>query len=195
MQWFIAQTVGAKMHRDENLGAKILKGMKGLFGGHVIFAKLGAVIGADGQKGDFRVQFFSDLTKSRKVARIACVIDRATPQIEDVAAIPAVMVGHFARAPMFCRNKSNGGSRKAKAFPPTHFVHFFKAETVDKIAHAGGNDDRLIGGDLAKTAAMQVIEMGMGDEHEVDRGKVVVGEPCMAQAAHNEEPVGPVWVD
>ena len=142
------------MHRDENLGAKILKGMKGLFGGHVIFAKLGTVIGADGQKGDFRVQFFSDLTKPREVPRIARVVNRATSKIEDKATIPAVMVGHFAGAPMFCWNKSDGGSQKAKALPPFHFVHFFKAETVDKIAHVGWNDDRLIGGDLAKTAAM-----------------------------------------
>ncbi len=40
-----------------------------------------------------------------------------------------------------------------------------------------------------------MIEVGVGDQHEVDRGKVVVGESRMSQAAHDQEPIGPIWID
>ena len=37
--------------------------------------------------------------------------------------------------------------------------------------------------------------MGMSDENEVDGGKVVVRESCVAETADDEKPVGPVGID
>ena len=37
--------------------------------------------------------------------------------------------------------------------------------------------------------------MGMGNQYEIDGGKVVVGESCVAETADDEQPVGPVGID
>ena len=50
MKGFIAEAVGPKMHRDENLGFQIFKGSERFFWIHVVFAEFGAVIGPDGKK-------------------------------------------------------------------------------------------------------------------------------------------------
>jgi len=40
-----------------------------------------------------------------------------------------------------------------------------------------------------------VIEVGMGNQYEINGGKVVVGESCVAETADDEQPVGPVGID
>ena len=54
------------------------------------------------------------------------MVDRSSADIEDIAAIAAMVVGHLSGAPMFCGNKGDGGSWKAKSFPPVDFVDFLK---------------------------------------------------------------------
>lgn len=66
---------------------------------------------------------------------------------------------------------------------------------MDKVADSCGDNDGLIRGNLAEAFAVQVIEMGMGNEYKIDGGKVVVGEACVAETADDEKPVGPVGID
>lgn len=37
--------------------------------------------------------------------------------------------------------------------------------------------------------------MGMGNQYEIDAGKVMVGESCVAETADDEKPIGPVGID
>ena len=98
------------------------------------------------------------------------MIDRMSCQIDDISAIAPVQVGDLAGTPMLGRDKSDGGARKAKTFPPLHFVDFFEAEAVDQVAHAGGDHNRLVGGDPAEAFAVQMVEVGVGNKNQVDIG-------------------------
>jgi len=122
------------------------------------------------------------------------MVDRMAAQIHDVAAKAPVQIGDFAGAPMLGGDKGDGGSGETKSFPPFHFVHLFEAQTVDKVAHPVGYYDGLIGGNAAKAFAVEVVKMGVGDEDEVDIGKMVVGEAGVTEAANDEQPICPVWI-
>jgi hypothetical protein len=67
VQGFVTKAVSAKVHRNENLGAEVLKGVKRLFRVHMIFTKLWAVIGSDREQGNFGTQLLSYFTKSVKI--------------------------------------------------------------------------------------------------------------------------------
>lgn len=63
------------------------------------------------------------------------MVDRSSANIEDIAAIAAMVVGHLSGAPMFCGNKGDGRSREAQALPPFHLIDLFKTKSVDKICN------------------------------------------------------------
>ena len=93
----------------------------------MVFGELRAVVGADGEESNIGVKLFSNFTKPWKITRIACVVNGASAHIDDVATVATMVVGDFAGSPMLGGDKGDGGSWKAKAFPPVDFVHFFKA--------------------------------------------------------------------
>ena len=66
---------------------------------------------------------------------------------------------------------------------------------MNKVANSSGHDNGLIGGNPAEAATVEMIKMGVGDENEVDGGKVVVGESSVAEAPNDKKPVGPVGID
>lgn len=101
----------------------------------MVFSEFRAVIGTDGQKRDFRMEFLTDFTESVEVAGIAGVVDRSSAHIKDIAAIAPMVVGHLSGTPMFCGNKGDGRSWEAQALPPFHLVNLFKAKSVDKICN------------------------------------------------------------
>jgi len=74
-------------------------------------------------------------------------------------------------------------------------VNFLEAEVVDEVADGEGDDDGLIGSDSAEGAAVEVIEMGVGDENEVDAGEVVEMDAGMFDAFNDFKPASPVGVD
>jgi len=192
---FIAEPVGPKMHRNENLRLEILKGAERFFRVHMVFPEFRSVIGPDGKEGDFGVKFFSDLAKAREVTGIAGVVDGSPAHIDHISAISTMVIGDFPGTPVFGGDKGDGRSRKTEAFPPLHFIDFFKSKTVHEIADTGGTDNGLVGGDSAEAAPVEVVEVGVGDEDQIDRGEVMVGKTGMTQAPDHEKPVGPVWVD
>ena len=123
------------------------------------------------------------------------MVDRSSPDIDDITPIAAMVVGHLSCTPMFCRNKCDGRTRKAESLPPFHFIDFFKAKSVNQIPHSRGNDDGLVRCDLPEAPAVKVIEMGMGDQNKVNGGEVVMSQAGVAESSNNEEPVGPGRVD
>ena len=123
------------------------------------------------------------------------MVNRPSADIQDIAPVAAMVIGHLSRAPVFGRNKRDGRPGETEPFPPFHFVDFLEAKTVHQISHPGWNDDGLVGRDLPEAATVKVIEMGMGDQNKVDRGQVVLRQAGMAEPANHEKPVGPVRVD
>ena len=74
-------------------------------------------------------------------------------------------------------------------------VDAIKSESVDEATDMLGNGDRLVAGDSAKRAAVQMIEMGMSDQNQVDRGKVAKFDSRMLDPLDDLEPFRPIWVD
>ncbi len=54
------------------------------------------------------------------------MVDGASSHIDDITPVASVVIGDLACAPVFGGNKGDGGSWKAKSFPPVDFVDFFK---------------------------------------------------------------------
>jgi len=195
VEGFIAKPVGPKMHRDEDLRLKIFKGTEGFFRIHMVFPEFRTVIGPDGEEGDFGVKFFSDFAETRKVTRVARVINGAAAHIDHISAISTMVIGDLSGAPVFGGHKGDGRPRKPEPFPPFHFINFFKSEPVHEIADSVWNNNGLVGGDSAQATPVEVVEVGVGDENQIDRGEVMVGKTGMAQSTDHEKPVGPVRVD
>ena len=158
------------MHGDHQTGTKIQEGPECLLRVHMALPKFGPVVSADRKEGNIRTQFAADFLKALEVGGVAGVVDGVATEIENVATVAPVEIGDLAGSPMLGGDKSDSGSGKAEAFPPFHLIHLLKAESVDQISHPGGNHNRLIGGDLTKTSAIEMVEMGMGDENEIDVG-------------------------
>ena len=74
MEGFVAETIGSKMHWNEDFGSKILEGAHRLLRIEVIFPKFRSVVGADGQESNVRLKFFSNLLESFKVPSLPILI-------------------------------------------------------------------------------------------------------------------------
>ncbi len=96
---------------------------------------------------------------------------------------------------MFCGHEGDGGTRKSKSLPPVHFIHLFESQSVDEVAHAGGDNDGLIGSNLPQASTVKVIKVGVSNENEVDRGEVMVGKTCVTEASNHQEPICPIGID
>jgi len=195
MEGFVAQLVSSEMHGDHEAGAQVLKGAESLFGVHMVLAEFRSVVGPDGKKGDFRLQFAADFPEAIKIRGIPGVVHDGAAKIDDIAAVSPMEVGDLAGAPMFGGDKSDRGAGKPQSFPPFHLIHLLEADSVHQVADPGRHNDRLVGGDLAETTPVEVVEMGVGDEHQVDVGQVVMGQTGMAKAADDEQPIRPVGID
>lgn len=66
---------------------------------------------------------------------------------------------------------------------------------MDEVAHAGGDNDGLIGSNLPQASTVKVIKVGVSNENEVDRGEVMVGKTCVTEASNHQEPICPIGID
>lgn len=195
MERLVAQLVSSKMHGDHEARAQVLKSAESLFGVHMVLAELRSLVGPDGKQGDFRFQFAADFPEAIKIGGIPGVVHDGAAKIEDITTVSPMEVGDFAGAPMFGGDKSDRGAGKPQSFPPFHLIHLLETDSVHQVADPGRHNDRLVGGDLAETPPVEVIEMGVGDEHQVDVGQVVMGQTGVAKAADDEQPIRPVGID
>ena len=74
-------------------------------------------------------------------------------------------------------------------------MHDVESEIVHEIANAYGDDNRLIGGNAAQRAPVEVIKMGMGDQDKVDVGQMMNLKARLFQSLDDLEPACPVRVD
>ena len=75
------------------------------------------------------------------------MVDGMVSHIDDITAIPSVVIRDLAGSPVFGGHKGDGGRGETKALPPLHFVNLFKTDPVDEIANSIRNDNGLIRGD------------------------------------------------
>jgi len=65
---------------------------------------------------------------------------------------------------------------------------------MHEIADSGGNDDGLVGGDSPEAPPVEMVEVGVGDEHQINVGQMVMCQAGMAQSPGDKQPIGPVGV-
>ena len=147
MEGFVAETIGSKMHWNEDFGSKILEGAHRLLRIEVIFPEFRSVVGPDGQESNVRLKFFPNLLESFKVPGVSGVVNGSASHIDDITAIPSVMIRDLAGSPVFGRNKGDGSGGETKALPPLHFVNLFETDPVNEITNSIRNDNGLIRGD------------------------------------------------
>lgn len=191
----VAEAEGSEVHRDQPLCAEFLKGLDGLFGIHVDIAFARGVVGSDRQEGEFDVEPFADFLEAGEVSRIATMEDRPAFVLEEKSAEPAVLVMEDAGTPVEGRGHGDLEPVEVDALPLAHFMDPLEAESMDEISDIVGDGDRLVGGHHAKGLAVEVVEMGMGHEHEIDGREVADFEAWLFDAFDDLEPLRPVRVD
>lgn len=195
MGLLVAETVGAVMHGNEDLRFQFVKSLHGLLGTDVMVAEGGRFVGTDRQDGNFGSAAGPNFFEPIEVGGIAAVIDGTVSVSDEVASIASVRVGNFAGTPMFGGCESDLGLAEGEGFPPIHFLDPFETEIVNKVADAAWDDDGLAGGYFAQAAAVKVIEMGVGDEDEIDIWEVIKRNAGMFLAPDDPEPIGPIRID
>ena len=82
-----------------------------------------------------------------------------------------------------------------KALPVAQLVDPVKSQIMHEIADVFGDGDRLVAGYSAQGAAIQMIEVSVGDQHEIDGRKVAELDPGMLDALNDLEPFRPIGID
>ncbi|MDB6016623.1 MAG: hypothetical protein JWR19_1112 [Pedosphaera sp.] len=192
---FEGKTEGAIMHGNKPFGADVLEDFDGFVGAHVDVAEGFGAVGADGEHGDVGREVLADLFEAFEVGAVAGVIDDAALVFEDEAAVAAVVVAEDAGAPVFARGEGDFPIAMGKAFPPVEFDDAFEAEVAGEVAHAPGHDADFGVGQFAEGRFVKVIEMGVGEEDEIDGGQVLDFKAGTFDAFEEEKPVGEIGVD
>ena len=183
------------MHRNHALCAKLEKGAHGFFRIHVHFASAGRIVGANGEQRDIDLVALANFAESIEVSGVAAMKDGATADLHHEAAEAAVRIVQDARTPVMTRGEGDANRPMLVAFPIVQFVHAAKPEIVNEITDFERNNDRLVGGDFTQGLAIEMIEMGVSDEDQINRRKIVQTQPGMADSLDDLEPLRPVRVD
>jgi hypothetical protein len=113
----------------------------------------------------------------------------------DVAAIIAVRVVEVARAPMVCGGVDDLQAAVAPFVPDAHFHDLAEIEGAHELRGPARHHHPVARVDEFERAFVQVVEMGVGDEHGVDRRKVVERDAGHARAFDDAVPKRPVRID
>lgn len=168
------------VHGDHPTGFEIEKSLHGIGGAGVDIAKLRRIVGTDGEQGQFGRQTAADFMEAFEIGSVAGVIDGVLAGAQDVSAIAAMRILEDARAPVAGGNVSDFKRSLFVAIPPFKFDNFPEAKIRNQIEDLMRDDQSgccaglapgLAGND-AQRLPVQVIEMSMGDKHDVHRRQV-----------------------
>src|SRR5437762_11580040 len=96
------------------------------------------------------------------------------PRRADYQATNAAMsIRKIARGQMRRGSERNFERTVLDGLPINQFVHNKESEPMDQTSDANRNDNWLIGRDELQCAAIEMIEMRVGYEHEIDRRQMM----------------------
>lgn len=189
------ETECSVVHGNEQLGVHFHKRLECLFGIHVDIAFAHVVVGPDGQKRDLDFFPLSDFFESVEIGTVACMENGAALVFHDEAAEASVGIMQHACTPVKRGSQCDVQAAVGKGLPAPQFLHVVESEVVHQIADVFGDDDGLFVCDGAEGPAVEMVEVGVGDKHEVDVGEVVKFDSGMSQAFDDFQPFRPVRVD
>src|SRR6267154_771660 len=192
---FKGQAERPVMHGNKPFGAQVLKDLDGFVRAHVDVTEGFGAIGADGQEGDLGREVLADLLEAVEVGAVAGVIDFAALMFEDEAAVAAVVVAQHAGAPMFAGRQGDLPIAMGKALPPIEFDDALEAEVAGEVVYDDGDDTDFGVGQLAQGWLVEMVEVGVGQQDEIDGRQVLDAEAGTFDALEEEEPVGEIGVN
>jgi len=194
VQWLVAEAECSKMHRNHHLGAKLAKRLESLLGVHVDVAFCWRLICADGKQREFDVGTLSDLLKSLKVCGVAAVEYGASGVFDEKTAESSVAVVENSSTPVARRSKGDLQGAMFKTLPTAQFVDPIESQAMDEVADMFGYGYGLVAGYGAQGAAVQMIEVCMGDQHEIDGREIAEFDSRVLDPLDDFKPLRPVGV-
>jgi hypothetical protein len=200
---FVRQAETSVVHGNHPTRFEVDEGAGGVGGIGVYVAKLLGIVGSDGKQREFRRKTAANLAEAVKVGRVAGVIDGVLAAAQDIAAITAVRIFDNAGSPMTGGDVGDIEGAMTIGVPPLEFDNLFVAEIGDEVEEVMRNDERGRGSSLAaglardgaQRLAMQVIEVGVGDEDYIHGRQIAQVEAGAAKAFQDKKPACEVGID
>jgi len=192
---FGAEWESGVVDRYEAGGAEDRMGLQGLLWVDVDGATAGGTVGADGEEREFGSEAGGDVPEAIEERRIAGVVDPAACGLDEEATEATMGIVEEARAPVAGRGEGDPTIAEGKALPCIELDDGAKAEAPDDGADTCCGDDGLGARDLAEGRQIQVIVVGVGDEHEIDLWQLVEVEPWLAEPFYGPMPQRPIGID
>ena len=195
VEWFVTQTKSSIVHRHECAGFELEEGINGFLGIHVDIAFGRGLVSADGKEGNFDRQPLTDFCEALEPCTVAAVKNRPSCVLNMETTKSSVAIVEQAGSPMSRWGQSDFQIAHLEALPLAKLLDTVETKAVNKSADMFGDDNGLVAGNSAEGFAIQVVEMGMGYQHEVDRRQIMNFDSRLADAFDDFEPLRPVWVD
>lgn len=200
---FFGERKGSVVHRDEALRAEVEEGQHGVFGAHVYATEAIGLIGADGKQGDLRRETRADFVEAGEVAGVSGVIDALGAVLQVVSTETAVGVAEDAGAPVLRGCRDDFDTADVCGLPPVERADFRKAQLLYEVLNVFRHDDegRLAGefagvaDDFAQRWEVEMVHVGVREEHSVDGRKVLDAHAGAAHAMDEDEPVREDGID
>lgn len=183
------------MHRDHQFGSEIGEGSHGFFRVHVDVPAARGIVGADRHEGDVDVVPPADFRKALEIRAVPTMKDTLAAGADDVAAVVAVGVVEKTCAPVVGRGVDDFQQVEPEFVPNPHLMGGGEAEALDQGLAAHRHHDALASLQYAQAGLVQVVEMGVGHQHQIDFRQAVQVESGMSLAFHRAMPFRPVGIN
>ena len=195
VEGFVSERESAVMHGDEDFRAEIGEGTDGLLGVHVDIAAAGGFVGTDGHECDVDAVTFADFGEAVEVGAVAAVKNAFAAGFHDVATVVAMGVVDVTCAPMMTRSMDDSHAIDFHFIPNIDFVDGRETEFFDQRCTTFRDDDAIASLENFQAGFVEVIEVGVGDEYEVDLWNIFEIKSRMALAFYGAMPFRPVGID
>lgn len=174
---FVAEAKDAVVDGHDGACAGVLGHVEGLFWGGV-GGEVGVVSG-DADAGEVDTAGLAEGFPSIEVSGVGAEEDSVLGGFEEEAAVAAVGVGEDTCAPVFEGYGGDAEVAEGLGVGGGEFVDGGEAEVGEEVGAAGGSEDggvAVMAGEAAQGGAVEVVEVGVGDEDGVEPWQVGEGE-------------------
>lgn len=183
------------VHRHQPLSLKVAEGFDGFVRPHVNPAKRIGEIGPDGKHRHFGRTGLADFPETAKVGAVPRVINSPPLVFDQKTPVSAVNIAQDARTPVLGRRQGDFPACMGEAFPPLQFDNAAEAKVLGQIPHAPGNDGDLGRMQPAQGGAMEMIEVGVGEQNQVNGRQVLDFQAGAPDSLQKEKPVGEIGIN
>ena len=121
--------------------------------------------------------------------------NRAPLILDQETAKATVLIMQHPRPPMIRRGQRDFEPTHLHGLPTLQLLNPVEPQPLHETSNMLGHDDRLIRRHGTERFFIEVIEMGVRDQHKIGRGKIIEGDTRFAQAFDDFEPARPVGID